>query len=140
MVQPLSFFLAAPSLMLFDLSDRVKLRLTGADRVRFLNGQVTKDVRTANSNLSMPACVVNAKGRLDAFVFISASDDALYMDGDADLRPSLQPRLERYLIADDVEIVDVSEQDALFHVTSETAPAFPNELKWRRAKRFGTGR
>jgi folate-binding protein YgfZ len=123
--------------MLFDLSDRVKLRLTGADRVRFLNGQVTKDVRTANSNFSMPACVVNAKGRLDAFVFISASDDAIYLDADADLRPSLQPRLERYLIADDVEIIDLSEQDALFHVTSETAPALPNELKWRRAKRFG---
>ncbi len=123
--------------MLFDLSDRVKLRLTGADRVRFLNGQVTNDVRKANSNLSMPGCVVNAKGKLDAFVFISANDEALYLDADAELRPNLQPRLERYIIADDVEITDVSERDALFHVTSETAPALPNESNWRRTRRFG---
>ncbi|HEY2714051.1 MAG TPA: glycine cleavage T C-terminal barrel domain-containing protein [Chthoniobacterales bacterium] len=123
--------------MLFDLSDRAKLRLTGADRVRFLNGQVTNDVRKANNNLSMPACVVNAKGRLDAFVFITASDDALYLDVDAELRVNLQSRLERYIIADDVEIADVSERDALFHVTAETAPTLPNGSNWRRAKRFG---
>jgi len=30
---------------LFDLSDRLKLRLRGNDRLRFLNGQVTNDVR-----------------------------------------------------------------------------------------------
>ena len=31
-----------------DLSDRARFRLTGGDRVRFLNGQVTNDVRTAD--------------------------------------------------------------------------------------------
>ena len=34
---------------LFDLSKRLKLRMTGGDRVRFLNGQVTNDVRKANA-------------------------------------------------------------------------------------------
>ena len=53
---------------LFDLSDRAKLRLTGNDRIRFLNGQVTNDVRKASPDLSLPACVVNAKGKIDAFV------------------------------------------------------------------------
>jgi folate-binding Fe-S cluster repair protein YgfZ len=47
--------------VLFDLSDRSKLRLRGDDRLRFLNGQVTNDVRKANANLSMAACVLNAK-------------------------------------------------------------------------------
>ena len=46
----------------FDLSPRLKLRLTGSDRVRFLNGQVTNDVRKANAHLSMAACVLSAKG------------------------------------------------------------------------------
>jgi len=31
----------------FDLSGRTKLRITGNDRVRFLNGQITNDVRKA---------------------------------------------------------------------------------------------
>ena len=34
-----------------DLADRAKLRLTGADRVRFLNGQVSNDVRAASADV-----------------------------------------------------------------------------------------
>ena len=36
-----------------DLSDRAKLRLTGADRLRFLNGQVSNDVRRATADASV---------------------------------------------------------------------------------------
>ena len=123
---------------LFDLSDRVKLRLAGSDRVRFLNGQVTNDVRKANANLSMPACVLNVKGKIDAFIFIGAGADDLFVDADAELRETLAPRLDRYLIADDVTIEDVTEDFALFHVTGESAPTLPNDVHWRRGKRFGT--
>jgi folate-binding protein YgfZ len=123
---------------LFDLSDRVKLRLSGSDRVRFLNGQVTNDVRKATANLSLPACVVSAKGKIDAFVTISAEPEALLLDADAEQRPTLAPRLERYLVADDVTIEDVTAELALFHLIGELSPAMPNEPAWRRSKRFGT--
>jgi len=122
---------------LFDLSHRTKLRLTGPDRVRFLNGQVTNDVRKANSNLSMPACVVNAKGRTDAFVFIAAEAESLLLDAEPELRDALLARLERYLIADQVEIEDVSGELALFHAIADAAPDLPNQSRWRRSKRFG---
>lgn len=121
---------------LFDLSDRVKLRLRGNDRLRFLNGQVTNDVRKANPNLSMPACVLSAKGRMDAFVYINAEHDALLLDAEAELKTSLPARLDRYIIADDVTIEDVSEEFALFHLARET-PILPNDYGWRRSKRFG---
>ena len=107
---------------LFDLSKRLKLRMTGGDRVRFLNGQVTNDVRKANANLSLPACVLNAKGKIDAFIFINAGEEELFVDADDDQRETLVQRLERYVIADDVTIEDVTEKFALFHVTGETAP------------------
>jgi folate-binding protein YgfZ len=122
---------------LFDLSERVKLRMTGGDRVRFLNGQVTNDIRKANPNLSMPACVLNTKGKIDAPIFVSASAEDLFIDADSELRATLAPRLDRYVIADDVTIEDVTGQFSLFHVTGETAPALPNDTNWRRAKRFG---
>ena len=123
---------------LFDLSERLKLRLTGSDRVRFLNGQVTNDVRKANANHSMPACVLNAKGKIDALIFICAGAEELWIDADSEQRETLAQRLERYVIADDVTIEDVTEKFALFHVTGETAPILPNEMNWRHAKRFGT--
>jgi len=122
---------------LFDLSKRLKLRMTGGDRVRFLNGQVTNDVRKANASLSMPACVLNAKGKIDAFIFINGGEEELLIDADDDQRHTLAQRLERYVIADDVTIEDVTEKFALFHVIGETAPTLPNETNWRRAKRFG---
>lgn len=122
---------------LYDLSGRAKLRLTGNDRVRFLNGQVTNDIRRANTNLSMPACVLNAKGKIDALVFVSAGADELFLDADETQRETLAQRLERYVIADDVAIDDVTEEFSLFHVTAETAPTLPNDVHWRRAKRFG---
>ena len=122
---------------LFDLSARAKLRLTGNDRVRFLNGQVTNDVRKANANLSMPACVLNAKGKIDALIFLSAGAEELLIDAEAEQRETLVQRLDRYIIADDVAIEDVTEEFSLFHLTAEDAPALPNDAHWRRAKRFG---
>src|SRR5262245_8259561 len=124
-------------MLLFDLSDRVKIRLRGSDRVRFLNGQVTNDVRKANPNLSLPACLLNAKGKLEAFLFISAGSDEFFLDADYELHESLPLRLERYIIADDVIIEDVSREYSLFHVTGETRPDLPNDAVWREAKRFG---
>jgi len=122
----------------FDLSARLKLRLTGSDRVRFLNGQVTNDVRKANAHLSMAACVLSAKGKMDALIFINAGEDSLWIDADPELTETLAARLDRYLIADDVAIEDVTKDFSLFHVTGETAPALPNDASWRRGRRFGT--
>lgn len=123
---------------LFDLSTRAKLRVTGSDRLRFLNGQMTNDVRKANAHLSMPACVLNTKGKVDALVFISAGADELLLDAEAELREKLAARLERYVIADDVTVEDVTEEFSLFHITGEAQPALPNDSGWRRSKRFGT--
>ena len=43
----------------FDLSARAKLRVTGADRIRFLNGQTTNDVRKAGPEATQESCVLN---------------------------------------------------------------------------------
>ena len=107
-----------------DLSARAKLRVTGADRFRFLNGQITNDLRKASDTAAIEACVLNAKGKLNAHVFIAALGESFLIDAEPELRESLQPRLERYIIADDVEIDDVTEKFSLFHVLTDERPAF----------------
>ena len=47
--------------VLFDLSARVKFRITGADASRFLNGQITNDLRKATATSALKASVLNAK-------------------------------------------------------------------------------
>ncbi|HEV7405662.1 MAG TPA: glycine cleavage T C-terminal barrel domain-containing protein [Chthoniobacteraceae bacterium] len=100
----------------FDLSRRTKLRLTGADRIRYLNGQVTANVTKLGAEAALPACVTTAKGKLSAEVCIAAgAGDSILVDADEVLRESLPARLERYIVADDVTLEDVTDTYALFH-------------------------
>src|SRR5205085_5874999 len=87
-----------------DLSERTKIRLTGADRVRYLNGQVSANVQRLTSAEAIPACVMTAKGRMAAEIFISLEPDALIIDAELELREALLGRLERYVISDDVTL------------------------------------
>lgn len=117
----------------FDLSDRAKLRLSGADGLRFLNGQISNDLRKATSQESIHACVLNAKGKIDADICIAAEADDFLIDAAPELRERLAARLERYVIADDVAIGDVTDDFALFHVIGEMDETFSP----RSANRFG---
>lgn len=121
----------------FDCSSRVKLRITGTDATRFLNGQITNDLRKANATSAIQASVLNAKGKLSAHVFISADDGTFLLDADAELREQLPARLERYIIADEVQIEDVTEQLSIFHVIGEAAPTVPTSTRVIAANRFG---
>ena len=106
-----------------DLSERAKFRITGTDRLRFLNGQITNDLRNASETSAIEACILNAKGKTDAHIFVSASGESFLVDAAADLREKLKLRLERYVIADDVQIDDVTDQFSIFHILSRQAPA-----------------
>jgi tRNA-modifying protein YgfZ len=120
----------------FDLSGRAKFRITGSDRLRFLNGQVTNDVRKATESAAIEACVLSAKGRMNGHVFLSAARDCFLADADPELREVLLARLERYVIADDVQIEDVTDQFSIFHVLSPTGPAAGDGWRVVSARRF----
>ena len=121
--------------LFFDLSRRVKLRITGADRLRWLNGQVTNDVRKLSAEMTIAACVLNARGKMDAHIFISARTDYMLVDSDAALHDSLIARFDRYVIADDVMIEDVTDEFSIFHSLTEMSPN--NALQVTSADRFG---
>ena len=100
------------------LGGRAKWRLVGADRQRYLNGQITNDVRKAKADATLYACVTNAKGRMEGDVYVRSSTGAegpLWLDAEAELRESLGLRLEKYVVADDVEIQDVTDEWLLWH-------------------------
>jgi tRNA-modifying protein YgfZ len=121
----------------FDLSARTKLRVTGADRFRFLNGQTTNDVRKASPDATQESCVLNSKGHLDAHIFLFTTANEVWIDADGKLREQLQGRLERYIIADDVLVEDASEGFALFHVLGESTPKGAGAKFCVRSRRLG---
>ncbi len=84
------------------LGARTRIRVTGADRVRYLNGQTSNDLRRLGPGVAMPSLVLTAKGKLCACVYVWMDGDALVVDSDGGLGEVLLARLERYAISDDV--------------------------------------
>jgi folate-binding protein YgfZ len=116
---------------------RCLLAFRGPDAERYLNGQLTQDVRDLGET-ALPACVTDAKGKLQAYVHVfRGADGSPWVEGPAEQREELEARLGRYLIADDAEIHDISDEWQLVHVVDAIdAPAFDGGFV-RHARRIG---
>lgn len=121
----------------FDLTARTKIRVRGQDRHRYLNGQITNDLRKLAPARALEACVLNAKGKMNAHVFVSEDARGFFIDAEPELRPTLQERLERYIIADDVECEDVTTQLSIFHVIGAESLDLSCECRVIAINRFG---
>jgi folate-binding protein YgfZ len=122
--------------LFFDFWARIKLRVSGGDRVRFLNGQITNDVSKATRESAIAATVLTAKGKLQGQLVLSVVDDLFMIDADPELRSGLQARLERYAIADDVRFEDVSADFSIFHVIASERPTLPSFCRVLESNRF----
>ena len=91
-----------------DLSARSRLCLTGADRKRFLHGQVSNEVNNLNVGEGCYAALVTAKGKLQSDLNIYCLENELLLDFEPGLTRRVTERFEKYIIADDVQVVDVS--------------------------------
>ena len=101
---------------------RTLLRLTGPDRLRFLNGQVTQDLKKLLPNHAVRSAIITSKGRLEADLHIAATPESLLIETDFTLRHSLHTRLEKFIVADDVIIEDISLSYNLTHFPSLSSP------------------
>ncbi|HMB84730.1 MAG TPA: hypothetical protein VKI40_11845 [Terriglobales bacterium] len=94
---------------LYDLSWRAKIAVTGGDRVRWLNGMATNNVRDLAPGHGVYAFLLNAQGRIQADLYAFQSGDSLLVDTERGQREKVLQLFDRYIIADDVEIADVSD-------------------------------
>lgn len=104
----------------FPVRGATRLAVTGADRVRYLNGQVSNDVRKLRPGVALQACILSAKGRLDGVVWLWSEPDRIVVEGDAILAEALEMRLARYIVADDVELAPLPVPETL-HVFGPAA-------------------
>lgn len=115
---------------LIDLCARGRLCLTGADRVRFLHGQVTNDVRSLNTGGGCQATLVTAKGKIQADLTIFALEQELLLDFEPGLTTDLIKRFEHYIIADDVQVVDVAPHYGLLSLQGPRSLEVLKHLAW----------
>jgi folate-binding protein YgfZ len=106
-----------------DLSFRSRLCLTGADRARFLHGQVTNDVKRLGAGRGCYAALITAKGKMQSDLNIYCLKDELLLDFEPGLTQPVSQRLEKYIIADDVQIVNVAPHYGVLSVQGPKADA-----------------
>ena len=92
-----------------NLSQRGRIRATGEDRVRLLHAMTTNDIRQLEPGQGCYAFFLNVQGRILADAVVLAMPDALVIDTEPETRSSLYGHLDKYIIADDVALEDVTE-------------------------------
>jgi len=111
-----------------DLSFRSRICLTGADRARFLHGQITNDVNRLAPGEGCYAALIAAKGKMQSDLNIYCLQDELLLDFEPGLTETVSQRLETYIIADDVQVVDVAPHYGLLSAQGPKAEAIVRSL------------
>jgi folate-binding protein YgfZ len=106
-----------------DLSFRSRICLTGTDRARFLHGQVTNDVNRLRAGDGCYAAITTAKGKMESDLNIYALQDELLLDFEPGLTAKISQRLEKFIVSDDVQVVDVAPHYGLLSVQGPKADA-----------------
>jgi len=95
---------------LIDLSARGRILVSGSDAQMFLNGLITNDMKTLTRNSWMPAAFVTVQGRLIAAVRVLHREDGYLIDTEAATRDSVIKLLERFTLAGDFRVTDLSSE------------------------------
>jgi len=89
---------------------RALFALTGRDRVRWLNGMVTNNIRDLTPGQGVYSFVLNAQGHILGDLYVFNRGESLVAEIEREQAEHLLQVLKRYIIMDKVEIEDLSEQ------------------------------
>ncbi len=93
-----------------DVSYRGRYRLIGEDRTKFLNRIISNDVENLSPGQGTYTTFLTHRGKIIADFNVYILKDMIGIDTSAETRESLFDELNKYLIADDVEISDLTDE------------------------------
>jgi folate-binding protein YgfZ len=91
-----------------DLSGRGKLAVRGPDRVRILHALTTNDVQGLAAGQGCYAFFLNAQGKILADVNLFCNPEEILLDTEPETAASLFEHIDRYIIADDATVTDLT--------------------------------
>lgn len=113
----------APVDIIVDLTHLALVRVGGADRVTFMNGQVTNDVRRLDAAHSQLTAWCSPKGRMLALFRMLEWNQCYLLQFPAVLREDVIKRLRMYVLRSKVEIVDMDDTLVHFGIAGPGVPA-----------------
>ncbi len=93
-----------------DVGHRAQIRMTGEDRKVFLNRMVTNDVYVLEEGMGAYAAMLTHNGKMIFDMNVYCFQDSLLVDVEPQNREKAYQNLDKYIIADDVHMEDVTEQ------------------------------
>ncbi len=106
-----------------DLSARGRIYATGEDRARLLHAMTTNHVQQLTPGTGCYAFFLNAQGHIQADVNLLCLADRFLLDTEPETRERVFRHLDKYIIADDVALEDVTEPLASLAVEGPRAEA-----------------
>ncbi len=103
------------------------IRVTGSDRVRWLNGMVTNNIQALKPGEGCYNFFLNAQGRIQGDATAWMLEDSILLETAADRIPTLIAMLDHFIIMDDVELADLGTFPGLT-VAGPQAPAMLAQL------------
>jgi aminomethyltransferase len=94
----------------YDLGWRAWVRITGDDRVRWLNGMLTNSIQQLQPGDGCYNFALNAQGRIQGDATVFQRGPELLLQTDREQLPRLLPMLDHFIIMDDVELKDLDAQ------------------------------
>ncbi|HEV2732000.1 MAG TPA: hypothetical protein VGV15_18360, partial [Terriglobales bacterium] len=94
----------------YDWAQRAKIKLMGKDRVRWLNGMVTNNIRDLPPGHGVYAFVLNAQGHILGDLNAYNSGESLLLDTDRAQLEKMLSVFRKYIIMDKVEAEDISDK------------------------------
>src|SRR3990172_6778088 len=91
-----------------DLSHRTILRITGAQRAKFLQGILTNDANRLTPGQGLYGAILTAKGKMQADLTVYALADSFWVDAEPEVSDKLFQVLTRYTIGTDATIANDS--------------------------------
>jgi len=119
---------ARSAVALIDLSHRGLLQFTGPDRLSYLQGMLSNDLKALKPFDGQYATVLTQQGKVIADVRVLCSLNSFYLDFWEYLKERILEHLNRYLVADEVEIADRSDEYAILSLQGPRAEALLRSL------------
>jgi folate-binding protein YgfZ len=116
------------SAAIYDLGYLTRIRITGKDRVRWLNGMVTNNTRDMAEGTGLYSFVLNAQGRIQGDGWVFRSPDHYIFETDRQQSPRLLAHLDHFIIMDDVELQELDAADTTLGLAGPEAPALLESL------------
>jgi folate-binding protein YgfZ len=94
----------------YDFGFRAKISLTGGDRVRWLNGMVTNNIRDLAAGSGVYAFLLNPQGHILGDLYAFNRGESIVVDTDRSQAEKILATFDHYIIMDDVEVANMSEK------------------------------